>query len=144
MPGTRSMFAFDLKASPSPRDAKTTISFALPIGVLWADGEQIDGPDRLAYVISPSVFIGVRLAPGVEFVASPKLFIITPDAPDHYEVGTEVELGTSIGLRFHDPTGAWAIHPEIGFLRASSPLPVGPEGETNTFVMLGVGITAGN
>ena len=138
--GNRSLLGIDLKWSPSDEAAKTTIAFGLPIGTVWLEGTSVTDSDRLAYVVSPTVFVGLQLSSTTEIVIAPKLFVISPDIEGR---NTEIELGASFGIRLTDAARTWAVHPEIGFLRVSS-LPVGLSGESDSLVMLGLGIAVGN
>ncbi len=125
-----SVLTFDPKFSLTKQGAKTAVSFSLPVGLLWAE-KGLDPSDG-TILITPSAFVGFELSPSVELVISPKLFIIKPDGQD-----SNSEVGGSIGLRISDETRTWAVQPEIGIVNVS-------EGDGQSFLTFGLGISAGN
>ena len=132
-PGTGeaiSILGFDPKFALTDPASKTAISIGVPISVLWFENGS-DFEDG-TILVTPSLFIGLELSPTVELVISPKVFYIKPDGAD-----AEVELGGSIGVRFGDASRSWAVHPELGIVHFS-------EGDGESFLMFGVGISAGN
>ena len=130
---TLSQLAVEPKVQITDPNASTTLSVALPIGVGWA--ENGDDWEDGTVLITPTVFIGVDLSPSAELVIGPKVFAIFPDAKTE---DSEIEFGGSIGVRFHDASRTWAVHPEVSFLRFAE------DGESITFLTFGVGVSAGN
>lgn len=128
-----SLLSLDPKWELSKPGARTAVSIGVPVGILWAE-QGLDDLDTGAYIIAPSVFIGMQVSPTTELVTSPKLFFILPDE----DGDNELEFGLSVGLRFTDAARTWAVHPEIGFLRVSE------EGASEEFMMIGIAIAAGN
>jgi hypothetical protein len=130
---TLSQLAIEPKFQLTGKDASTTISIALPIGVGWAENGS-DWEDGTVLLI-PTMFVGVDLSPTAELVIGPKVFAIFPDAKTE---DSEVELGGSVGVRFFDASRTWAIHPEISYLRFAE------DGSSISFLTFGVAVSAGN
>jgi hypothetical protein len=116
-------------------ESQTTFSVALPVGIGWAD-ELDDGSGHL-YLITPMLLLGQALSPTLEVVLAPRVFILIPSEDD---ADSEVELGGSVGVRFHNEARTWGIQPEIGYVRFS---PSDESGSVN-FLTFGVSISAGN
>ena len=107
--------ALDLKYQVTPRNARTAVSIALPLGAWFAeDGITFD---RQAWLVSPTLLVGTALAPTTELVFGPKLTVILPDSNS---ADTQTAYGASIGLRFTDPARTWALHPEISVVHYST------------------------
>lgn len=113
------------------RQPTWNVSASVPVGGGW--GEPSAGAfDNGRLVISPTLFVGHALTTQLELVASPKLFVVQGKGDP------VLDYGASLGLRFGDPGRAWAIHPEVGFVRLTD----GPENDTLFTVGIGIAATA--
>ncbi|HEY5946598.1 MAG TPA: hypothetical protein VIV40_13945 [Kofleriaceae bacterium] len=123
----------DLKLRITDPAAKTTVSFALPVGAVWEERGTDWGNGLLT--ISPTILIGVELSPTTELVLGPALVWVLPDGGTD---NSEAEFAATIGVRFTDPSRTWAVHPEIGIMHISD------SGNSENLLSFGLGVAVGN
>ncbi len=124
-----SLALVDSKVRLTPEASETTISASLGGGLIWADrGFDFD---LGAFVLTPALYLGLRLSPTAEAVLSPRLYVLLPQ-DDNDE--REANLGGTVGIRFTNPARTWALHPELGLVRFA--------GEAT--LSLGLSISAGD
>ncbi|MBA3461599.1 MAG: hypothetical protein H0T46_16675 [Deltaproteobacteria bacterium] len=119
------------------RSATSAVSVAIPFSVAWTD----EGFHDLAtgtIQLFPTLYAGVDLSKNVELVFSPRAGIakLSKEGSDPI-----YGIGAAIGLHIGDAATSSALHPEFSILNIGS---VEDSGDSETFVMIGIGVTAGD
>jgi hypothetical protein len=120
------------------RTATSAVSLGLPLSLSWAE-RGISEVEGGTIGVFPTLYAGFDVSKEAELLIIPRFGIAKPMGDD--AEGVAYGLGLGVGLRLGDSVTHSAIEPTLGFLQVRSSE---GNGDSVTFLMLGLAVTAGD